>query len=123
MEASDIMSIKLERMQASFVEEISIILNQETRDEDFKYVTITSCSISSDLSYAKVYFTCLNDSKREEVTKALNNASGFIRNKLCDRVEIRKMPEITFVYDESIEYGNKIEKIIEEIHNKEDNNG
>ena len=123
MEASDIMSIKLERMQASFVEEISIILNQETRDEDFKYVTITSCSISSDLSYAKVYFTCLNDNKREEVTKALNNASGFIRNKLCDRVEIRKMPEITFVYDESIEYGNKIEKIIEEIHNKEDNNG
>lgn len=116
------MSIKLERMQASFVEKISIILNQETRDEDFKYVTITSCSISSDLSYAKVYFTCLNDNKREEVTKALNNASGFIRNKLCDRVEIRKMPEITFVYDESIEYGNKIEKIIEEIHNKEDNN-
>ena len=117
------MSIKLERLSHTFVEEISSILQEEVKDPDIEFVTITSCSISSDLSYAKVYFTCLNDNKREEVTKALNNASGFIRNKLCDRVEIRKMPEITFVYDESIEYGNKIEKIIEEIHNKEDNNG
>lgn len=116
------MSIKLERIQASFVEEISIILNQETRDEDFKYVTITSCQISSDLSYAKVYFTCLNDKKKEEVTKSLNGASGFIKNKLCEKVDIRKMPEITFVYDDSIEYGNRIEKIIENIHNKEGNN-
>lgn len=116
------MSIKLERLSHTFVEEISSILQEEVKDPDIEFVTITSCSISSDLSYAKVYFTCLNDNKREEVTKALNNASGFIRNKLCDRVEIRKMPEITFVYDESIEYGNKIEKIIEEIHNKEDNN-
>lgn len=110
------MSIKLERMQASFVEEISIILNQETRDEDFKYVTITSCSISSDLSYAKVYFTCLNDDKRDEIVKSLNNASGFIRKELCQRVDIRKMPELTFLYDKSIEYGNRIEEIIEEIN-------
>lgn len=116
------MSIKLERIQSSFVEEISIILNQETRDEDFKYVTITSCHISSDLSYAKVYFTCLNDKKKEEITKSLNNASGFIKNKLCEKVDIRKMPELTFIYDESIEYGNKIEQIIEEIHNKEGKN-
>lgn len=117
------MSIKLERLSHTFVEEISIILKEETRDEDFKYVTLTSCKISSDLSYAKIYFTCLNDEKKEEVIKSLNNASGFIRTKLCDKVDIRKMPELTFVYDESIEYGNKIEKIIEEIHSKEEKNG
>ena len=62
--------------------------------------------------------TLLKWKDREKVTKALNNASSFIRGKLFGRVEIRKMPELTFVYDESIEYGNKIEKIIEEI--KED---
>ena len=117
------MSIKTERIGSLFTKEIGYILQNETKNKDFKFVTITGCDVTNDLSYAKVYFTCLNDNKREEVTKALNNASGFIRNKLCDRVEIRKMPEITFVYDESIEYGNKIEKIIEEIHNKEDNNG
>ena len=48
--------------------------------------------------------------------KALNDASGFIRKELADRVEIRHTPELEFVYDESIEYGKKIEDIIEKIH-------
>jgi len=116
------MSIKLERLGASFVEEISSIIQEEIKDPDIKFVTITSCSISSDLSYAKVYFTCLNDEKRDVILKDLNRASGFIRKELCDRIEIRKMPEISFVYDESIEYGNKIEQILEEIK-KDDING
>jgi len=116
------MSIKLERLGASFVEEISCIIQEEIKDPDIKFVTITSCNISSDLSYAKVYFTCLNDEKRDIILKDLNRASGFIRKELCDRIEIRKMPEISFVYDESIEYGNKIEQILEEIK-KDDING
>ena len=112
------MSIKTERIGSNFVKEISYILMEEIKDPNIKFVTITSCDVTNDLSYAKVYFTNLIDKDREKVTKALNNASSFIRGKLFGRVEIRKMPELTFVYDESIEYGNKIEKIIEEI--KED---
>lgn len=57
--------------------------------------------------------------EKEEVEKKLNKASNFIRNNLFDRVEIRKMPELTFVYDESIEYGSKIEHIIDEINGDE----
>lgn len=113
------MSIKLERLGNIFVEAISKVIHEEVKDDDIKFVTITAVDISSDLSYAKVYFTNLIDNEREKVTKALNRASGFIRGKLFDMVEIRKMPELTFVYDESIEYGNKIEKIINDI-NKED---
>ena len=113
------MSIKLERLGNIFVEAISKVIHEEVKDDDIKFVTITAVDISSDLSYAKVYFTNLIDADREKVSKALNRASGFIRGKLFDMVEIRKMPELTFVYDESIEYGNKIEKIINEI-NKED---
>ena len=113
------MSIKLERLGNIFVEAISKVIHEEVKDDDIKFVTITAVDISSDLSYAKVYFTNLIDADREKVTKALNRASGFIRGKLFDIVEIRKMPELTFVYDESIEYGNKIEKIINDI-NKED---
>ena len=116
------MSIKLERLGAIFVEEISKIILEEIKDPDIKFVTITSCNVSSDLSYAKVYFTCLNDKRREEILKDLNKASGFIRKELSDRVEIRKIPEINFVYDTSIEYGNKIEQILEEIK-KDDVNG
>lgn len=116
------MSIKLERLASTFTEEISKILKEEIKDPDINFVTITSCTISSDLSYAKVYCTCLNDEKKEEILKTLNKAKGFIRKELSQRIEIRKMPELSFVYDDSIEYGNKIEKIIEAIK-KEDNNG
>lgn len=113
------MSVKLDRLNHIFTEAISKIINEEVKDEDINFVTITAVDISSDLSYAKVYFTNLVDSDREKVTFALNRASSFIRGKLCDMVEIRKMPELTFVYDESIEYGNKIEKIIDEINKEE----
>lgn len=117
------MSIKLERLGSTFVEEISKIIKEEVKDPDIGFVTITSCNISSDLSYAKVYCTCLNDNRRDEILKTLNKASGFIRKELCNRIEIRKMPEINFVYDDSIEYGNKIEHILEEIKKEDSNNG
>ena len=112
------MSIKLERLNHIFTEAISKVVAEEVKDEDIKFVTITAVDISSDLSYAKVYYTNLIDEDREKVHTALNKASGFIRGKLFDMVEIRKMPELTFIYDKSIEYGNKIEKIIKEIHEK-----
>ena len=114
------MSIKLERLGNIFVEAISKVIHEEVKDDDIKFVTITAVDISSDLSYAKVYFTNLIDADREKVTKALNRASGFIRGKLFDMVEIRKMPELSFAYDESIEYGSKIEKIIDSINKEEE---
>jgi len=113
------MSIKLDRLGHTFTEEISSVIQTEIRDTRIDFVTITYTKISSDLSYAKVYFTVLDTNTKEEVESVLNNASKFIRSKLFDRIEIRKMPELTFVYDESIEYGNKIEHIINEIK-KED---
>ena len=112
------MSVKLERMQNEFVEKISMIIKEEVKDKDIDFVTITSARISSDLSYAKIYFTCLNLDKKLEIEKALNRASKFIEMKLSEITDIRKMPELTFKYDDSIEYGNKIEEIIEKINNE-----
>ena len=100
-----------------FVEEISKILHQEIKDRDINFVTVTEARITNDLSFAKVYITTL-DNDRDKVLKALNKASSYIRTLLCDRVNIRKMPEIHFVYDESIEYGKKIEDIIERINSE-----
>jgi len=113
------MSVKIERLESSFVKEISYILMQEIKDDDIKFVTITDCEITNDLSFAKVYFTVLNESKKESTIKALNHAKSFIRGQLSKRVQMRHTPELTFVFDESIEYGNHIEKIIEKI-NEED---
>lgn len=113
------MSIKIERIASNLQKEISYILATEVKNNDIKFVTITDCKVTNDLSYAKVYFTVLNMDKKNETIKALNSASGFIRKELMDRVDIRHIPELQFVYDESIEYGKNIENIIEQIH--EDN--
>ena len=112
------MSIKIDRLNNAFTQKISEIIHDEIKDNDVKMVTITDARITNDLSFAKIYFTTL-DPDRKKVLNALNKASGFIRSKLCEKVDIRKMPEITFVYDESIEYGKKIENIIERINNHE----
>lgn len=110
------MSVKIKRLESNIVKEISYILSQEVKDEDIKFVTVTDCHLTSDLSFAKIYVTVLDDSKKDTTMKALNDAAGFIRRELADRVIIRHTPELEFVYDESIEYGKKIEKIIEEIN-------
>ena len=113
------MSIKIDRLNNMFVEEISKINHEEIKNKDVGFVTITDARITNDLSFAKIYITTL-DNEREKVLNALNKSSGFIRSLLCDRVKIRKMPEIRFVYDESIEYGKKIEDIIERINNEKE---
>ena len=113
------MSVKIERLNDQFQEEISRIIQTEVKNQDVRFVTITGCEITNDLSFCKVYFTVLNEEYKDITLKALKSAAGFIRGKLSQRVEVRHTPELIFVFDESIEYGNKIEKIIEEINNKE----
>ena len=113
------MSYKIDRIESSMVKEVSYILMTEVKDPNVKFVTVTAAKVTSDLSYAKIYVTVLNKEYTKDTLKALNNAKGFIRNELKERMDIRNIPELEFIYDESIEYGNKIEKIIEEIHNED----
>ena len=109
-------NIRIERLNHTFMEEISTILMTEVKDEDIKFVTITGVDITNDLSYAKVYFTVLDKEKKKVVTDALNGAKGFIRKELSERIEIRHTPELKFVYDDSISYGEHIEDIIDKIN-------
>lgn len=112
------MSVKIDRIASNMVKEISYILANEVKDSDIKFVTVTDVKLASDLSFAKVYVTVFDQTKIKETLKALDQAKGFIRKKLAERIDIRHTPELSFVFDESIEYGNKIEKIIEEIKEK-----
>ena len=112
------MNVKIDRLNTAFVEKISEIIHNDVKDKDVKMVTITDAKVTNDLSYAKIYFTTMDDD-RKKVLNALNKASSFIRGKLAEKIDIRKMPEISFVYDESIEYGKHIEEIIERIHDHE----
>lgn len=113
------MSIKIDRIASNMVKEISYILMTEVKDPDVKFVTVTDCKVTNDLSFAKVYVTVLNNERKNETMSALKGASRFIRHALTDRIDIRHIPELEFVYDESIEYGKKIENIIEQMREEE----
>ena len=112
------MSIKIERIESAMVKEISYLLANEIKDPDIHFVTVTACKVTNDLSFAKIYVTVFDEEKKDSTLKALKNASGFLRSKLCERIDIRQIPELEFVYDESIAYGKKIENIIEKIHSE-----
>jgi len=109
-------SIKIERLNHIIQEEISMILMTEVKDERLKFVTITGSDVTSDYSFAKIYFTVLDVNNKKEITDELNKATHFIRGKLSERIDIRHTPELKFIYDDSIEYGEHIEKIIDKIH-------
>ena len=109
------MSLKVKRINTNLKREISLILANEVKDKNINFVTVTDVETSSDLSVAKVYVTILNDEKREEIMKSLLNVKGFIRSQLFDRVEVRKIPDLKFIYDKSIEEGFKIEQMLKDL--------
>ena len=88
----------------------------ETNDELIKSITLTEVRVSKDLSYAKVYFTSILNLPHKQIEKEMNEASPFLRGKLAKVLEVRNIPELHFVYDETIEYATKIERIINNIH-------
>ena len=106
--------IKLKRIESQILREVSDIIMNEARDNAIKDITITGCEVTNDLSFAKIYFTTQGD--KQLVLKDLGEASGYIRGELANRIDIRHTPKLKFVYDESIEYGNQIESIINELH-------
>ena len=113
------MSIKSERISDSLIEQISYIIANEVKNKDINFVTITEVKVTDDLSFAKVYFTFIDDTIKDLTLKSLQSASGFIRHELRDRVDIRQIPELKFIYDESIEYGQRIEEKLKEIKEAE----
>ena len=114
------MSLKTEKLGSLFTREISRIILEEVKNPKIKFVTITGCKISNDLSIAKVYFTILDMEKKDEVLKSLDKAKSFIRGEISKRIEIRHTPELRFIFDESIEYGDKIDKLIDKIHRNDE---
>lgn len=109
------MSLKTQRIGSLFTKEISRIILEEVKNPKIKFVTITGCEVTNDLSFAKVSFVTLNREDKEEIEKALNSAANFIEIELSKCIDIRKMPQISFHYDNSIEYGENIEKKIQEL--------
>lgn len=110
--------IKLKRIESELVKTISEILLEESTDELMKSITITASEVANDLSFAKVYFTSLRDMDSKDLEYEMNEASDFVRKFVAEKMDLRLTPKIRFVYDKSIQYGNKIEHILEELNEK-----
>ena len=109
-------NVKSKRIASDILKHIADILANVASDNLFKSVTITSLDVTADLSHAKVYFTALNETDPKQMEKELNGAAGFIRKELAGIMNLRHTPELKFKYDSSIEYGNNIERIIQNLH-------
>ncbi len=111
--------VKQKRINSEITKCLSEIIFEEARDTILKDITITASEVSNDLSYCKVYFTSFNDVDHKTIEKQINDETAkFLRMKLAEKIELRNTPELVFKYDESIEYGNNIENIINKIHNE-----
>ncbi len=107
---------KTDRIASDIIKYLSNIIYTETRDDILKTITLTDIRLSKDLSYAKVFFTSILDMPHKDIEKEVNEASPYLRGCLAKVIDIRNIPELKFEYDETIEYANKIEKIIDNIN-------
>ncbi len=87
-------------------------------DPGLATVTITAVKLTADLQNASVYYRVYLDENKEEVRMALRRANGFLRHKLAQTLEIRRVPELRFFYDESVEHGARIEELLGQIRER-----
>lgn len=113
------MKIRTGRMAEELKKEIMEIIQNHLKDPRVDgLVSVTEVQVSNDLSYAKVYVTKYGSAwAQNEALKGLNDSKGFIRKELSKRFKTRTVPELSFVADESLQYGAKIEAILQEIKN------
>ncbi|MBS6090834.1 MAG: 30S ribosome-binding factor RbfA [Staphylococcus warneri] len=113
-------NMRAERVGEQMKKEIMDIVNNKVKDPRVGFITITDVELTNDLSQVKVYLTVLGNQKEVDNTfKALEKAKGFIKSELGSRMRLRIIPELSFEYDESIEYGNKIERMIQDLHKQD----
>ena len=111
------MTLKAEKVAGIIQKEVSEIIQFELKDPKIGFITITDVTVTNDLSIAKIYVSFLGQKAREEAgMKALERSKGFIRTNLAKRMTSRKVPELQFKIDDSLERGNKIEKILYEMN-------
>lgn len=113
------MSTKNEKIAGLIQKNVSEIIQFSLKDPKIGFITITDAKVTNDLSYAKIFVSFLGQNARKEAgMKALERSKGYIRSELSKRLSTRKVPELIFVLDDSLEKGNRIDRIIYEINNK-----
>jgi ribosome-binding factor A len=96
--------------------ELSELLMREVKDPGIGFLTITQVKVTPDIQIARVYYTTLGDDKaRRDTQRALDRAVPFLRRQIARRMRLKRVPELEFFFDESIERGDRIERILHEL--------
>ena len=104
--------------------DLAQVIRTELKDPRVSLITIQSVDVSPDYAHAKIFFTQLSDGKDAKAcTDALNHAAGFLRHHLAERLGLRIMPALRFVYDESVERGIHLSQLIDTAIRSESDSG
>ena len=108
---------RAERLGEQIRTEASQILTRQVHDPGVGFVTITRVRVSADLQVARIYYTALGDPTALRTTKrALVRVTPFVRRRLAERLGLRRVPEMSFVFDTSIAHQARVEELLQEIH-------
>ena len=114
-------SIKNTRINGEVQRELSNIIRELKDPRVGRMTSVTAVEVTPDLKYCKAYISVLgNDETKAETLAGLKSAAGFIRRELARTVNLRNTPEIKFIMDESIEYGMRMSKLIDDVRKNEE---
>jgi ribosome-binding factor A len=100
--------------------ELALLLTRDVHDPGLGFVTITRVQMTPDLQQARVFYTSLGDDKaRRNTERALERAGAFLRRQIGSRLRLKRVPELAFVYDESIAGQDRIEQLLKEVRTPE----
>lgn len=107
----------MQKVNEELKREISKIISLELNNATLKkgLISVTKVDTTPDFRYARVYVSMINIGNKKEALKALKKTSGFVRTEIAKKVNLKYTPEIIFEFDESIEYGDRIDNILKEI--------
>ncbi len=98
-------------------EDIKLLINDVVNDEidDLDFVTVVDVELTKDLGDAKIYVQCLNTEDEDEVIYQLNQAKGYIKKRLAEEVKMRRIPNLIFKYDHSLDNYNHVNDLLSDM--------
>lgn len=106
---------RIDRVKEQMVRELAQLVRTNLKDPRAAWITINDVEVTRDYSHATVYYTILEQEKRDLTAQALEHAKGFLRSELSKRITLFRTPELHFVYDESLERGMNLSQLIEKV--------
>lgn len=116
------MSHRIEQINSLIRQEISELLQRQVKDPRLEsFIAVTGVSTSPDLKYAKVFVSSMDSVEEKQKTlNALASASGFLRRELSRHLRLRRIPELSFHWDDSIERGDRLLRLIDQVSSPQD---